>query len=109
MVEGVFQFLGIENRGQDVDVKTKYNVSGTPDGVFARWVADFLYKPNGLKTAFKFLVPHPLRVAIKASMSGRLLKRSSVPPEVYSVLKNRFYSDIQQLETIVGKDLSAWK
>lgn len=99
-------FLGINGEGLDVDMKA--NVAKTPR---YKWIPKFIYKPDAAKRLVSFLPSSLRQPVMKAGYKFALKENVSekLPPEVKARLLKTYEADIQELERLIGKDLSAWK
>lgn len=78
----------------------------------SQWLMKWLAEPGMLKSWAGILIPHHLKMKLVRSLREMNLKKDSrpqLPSEISERLRQRFLSDICELETITNLDLSSWK
>ena len=85
----------------------KPNAGGVPKN---RYFQDFLMKPNPVTAAIAAVVPKNLRAMLRDRLSGiNMTKNSEMPAEARRILKERLMPDIEKLQALIDRDLSAWR
>jgi len=77
----------------------------------SRLVLRLLTRPNPLKTLAKVLLPGPLAVPVRMRLSELNVTGSppKLDPALAARLRRDYGEDIEALEDLLGRDLSAWK
>jgi len=106
----IFDFLGVRR-----DMELNFTVRSNPHSIprFVMW-RDFVYKPNALKKAGRFLLPfRGVRSSIISAIDKLNQKPVQVPlcPEDLrgDLLKEHFVAEIEKLELLLGTDLLLWR
>lgn len=102
-------FLGVGTDGLQLDTSTRYNKSGVAKAGVKGVVAKLLYTDNPFKRAIKWMVPKPMRIRVKHSLSSSLLEGKAMPDAVRLKLLQIYREDIDKLEQLIERDLSSWK
>jgi hypothetical protein len=106
LLKAMFAFLEVDPDFQP-DMSVRLNVSGVPR---SRLLHRILGRPNRAKDLAKRLLP-----ARTARLYAALLSRNievsgpKMAPETERALREEYREDIVQLESLVGRDLSAWR
>ncbi len=104
VAQDVYKFLGV-NDTFTPDL-TKRNVSGIPK---SRLLQDMFTKDNPLKSAIKPFLPIQLRKSIYRGVRKHNLGAKPVlPSKIRQELIELYREDIEQLQTLIQKDLSPW-
>jgi Sulfotransferase family len=108
VVRDVYAFLEID-RTFVPDVRTRYNVSGTPQSQF---VHRFLTESNLFKRSAKpvvdLLLPKARRDKIVERLKAKNLHKLELNPKTRERLKNTYREDILMLQDLIHKDLTHW-
>ena len=108
VLQDTFSFLGV-NKTFLPDVSARRNVSGLPKNKF---LDDFLRRPNALKRVLKrHLAPGVwlrLSNSVEKFRNSNLAKPPPLDQEVRQQLIEVYREDILKLQTLLGRDLSAW-
>tara|TARA_B110000008_G_scaffold119790_1_gene122490 strand:- start:497 stop:1012 length:516 start_codon:yes stop_codon:yes gene_type:complete len=105
-VKKVFDFLGVKD--EKVNTKKLVNSGGK------KWKSSFmknvLMGNNLFKRIFKILFPTKFRFLVKETIKRIFTdKADDIDNDVRNELLLYFKSDIQKLEKLINKNLSAWK
>jgi hypothetical protein len=101
----VFRFLGVDPKFSP-DTSTAYNVSGR---LRHPWLHDRLFvRSSGLKDMIRRLVPFEALQRLKHKIVAWNSEKMPIPDELRRSLKKIYRSDIEVLEPLLGRDLSAW-
>lgn len=104
VVQNVYRFLAIDDIFTP-DFKRE-NVSGIPK---RRWLQNLFTKDNPLKLALKPLFSEKLRVAIRERVKKQNLGAKPILlPEIRQELVEVYREDIEKLQALIQRDLSAW-
>jgi hypothetical protein len=106
VVERIFRFLGVDAAFQP-DMSIRHKVSGTPR---SKALHMLLSQPNPAKALAKRVLPVGMRGRIYAGLmrSNIVAHKDELRPETRAALRRLFADDIEQLSTLIGRDLSAW-
>ncbi|MGH7589338.1 MAG: sulfotransferase family protein [Gemmatimonadota bacterium] len=104
VLRDLFSFLGVDP-GFEPDTSIVYNSSGRVRNPLLRlaWTHS-----NALRSRVQPWMPRSIREAGWAFVQGNL-SRPSLPPDLRAALVERYRPDILELETLLGRDLSAWR
>ncbi len=104
-VQDIFRFLDVDD-GFEPSFGEKRNASGS-----SRFPAlhRLLQRDNPIKTLAQQLIPRRYRAGIRDFVLNRNLKSMDIPSEAAEELKAFYRPDIEKLEHIIERDLSAWK
>jgi hypothetical protein len=103
LMHGIFQFLDIDAAFQG-DLTHRYNVSGVIRNPLLRLIWT---RSNQLKSIIRPLMPARLRQKASEWMI-RDLEKPQFPPEIRAELTEYYRQDIEQLQDLLGRDLSHW-
>lgn len=101
VIQDIYGFIGV-----DPDFQPRierHNVSGIPKGLPGR-IFSRVRKSTWVQKKGKELVPERVRAWVRK----RLIWRPSLPQDVRYALIELYREDILQLESLLGRDLSAW-
>lgn len=104
VISRIFYFLGVDHTFVP-DVSVRHNVSGVPRSA---WVHRIMTGTGRTRNGFKSVLPAWLRRRLKDLYTQRGLARAPLAPEVRGCLVETYKSDIQQLQVLIKRDLSAW-
>ncbi len=87
------------------DVGVQYRISGEPK---SQHVHDALRGENLIKSTVRSLLPESTRAALKARLFARNTTPQRISPEDHHRLTEGYRHDIEQLQDLLDRDLSAW-
>lgn len=99
----IWQFLQVDDIKLPESDRT--NVTGVPKN---RFFYNFLTRKNILKEPLKLLVPPPIRDRIVTKLKNKTLQKPQLSPEIRSQLTDTYREEIEQLQTLINRDLSSW-
>lgn len=102
-VRDLFRFLHVDDEFAP-DVSTRYNVSGIPQNKFVNTI---LKQHRRLQTFSRRFIPQKLR-RIALNVRNNNLVKPTISAEIRDELMDGYKEDIQQLEKLIERDLSAW-
>jgi hypothetical protein len=82
------------------------NASGEPR---SRTLQDIVDKQNPLRSFARSLLPKSFGRAIRRTVLKRNLRRDVIPRDVEQELRAYYRPEIERLEILIGRDLSAWR
>lgn len=100
-----YRFLGVDD-GFQPDVRTRYNPGGRPRSMR---VQRFLTRRHPAKEAAKRVIPEDWGHRLISFVQPANLARPPVSPETRTDLVDGYADDIEQLEGLIGRDLSSWR
>ena len=100
----VFSFLGV-NPTFVPDTSVKHNVSGVPRN---RFLNNLINQSNPFKLITQIMLPKEIRKRITGSIQNYNLAKPSMPLEARNYLKTIYQSEIEQLQSLIDRDLSHW-
>lgn len=98
-------FIGV-NPDQTYHNRPETLVSGRPKN---RFVQAVLGRPSGWKNTLRKVLPRSLTSGVRDFIARRNLERVPMKPAMRSRLQEFYAADIEQLEGLLARDLSAWK
>jgi hypothetical protein len=104
LLEDLFGFLGVDRRFRPV-TSQQFNVSGVIRNPLMRLIWT---KSHPLQKSIRPLLPKAARQRISRFFIGLEKERLPFPADQRSRLIDRYRADIQQLQGLIGRDLSAW-
>jgi len=103
-VRSIFRFLDVDPDYR-VDLSARLNLSGV-----ARSKALHRVMKNAtVKSVARGLVPQRYRTRLRSFLATRNVRRAPRPDDVISELRAFYRPEIESLEQLLGRDLSAWK
>ena len=106
LMADLFAFLGVDPAFRP-DMSRRLNAGGIPRN---KALQDFLMKPNPITGAIGLVVPRKLRWAIRDAIAARNVKPPErMPDAARAILRQRLGREIERLEEMLGRDLSAWR
>ena len=100
----IFRFIGVDP-GFVPDLGYRPNAGGVPkSGLLQRLVM----QPNALNRVVGRLLPEELKRRIRDAISDKNLDRPDIPPRARAALLERLHGDIEDLQRLLGRDLSRW-
>ena len=105
-LRAIFSFLEIDPDFR-ADMSVRHNVSGVPK---SRLLHAVIGRPSRAKDLVKRLLPAGA-MRVHAAFMRRNLKVSApkIPPDTERGLREEYREDILRLESLIGRDLSAWR
>jgi hypothetical protein len=102
----IYAFLGVDPTFRP-DVSKRYNVGqGLPR---SGGVQRLVYRPSALKRLAQRVLPDPVRdAARRALLRFNQGERPALTPEERRAFTAFYRDDIRRVETLIGRDLSAW-
>lgn len=109
-MRSLYAFIGVD-AAFTPRTEQRYNVNGVPaKGFLKRALYRFLYQPHAIKRVLRRFVPAGVRRRLRFGLQWRVLEKPPVlPPQVRVELAAHYLADIEKLEALTGRDLSAWK
>jgi hypothetical protein len=104
LFEDLFGFLGIDPKFRP-EMSHRLNVSGVIKNPLLRTVWT---RTHGLQRTIRPLLPKPTRQRISRFFTGLEKQRLPFPPEQRKRLIDYYREDVEQLQKLIGRDLSAW-
>lgn len=102
----IFEFLEIDP-GFRVDDRHKVNaLAGEPR---IKWLVAGLFSQNKFKRSISALIPKKLREIIMFGVLKKTLRREVLDADTFQRVSQQFREDIVRLETLIDRDLSAWR
>jgi hypothetical protein len=103
----LFHFLGLERPTGETG-NFSLNAAGVPRSMF---LFRILYSGFGLNRILRNIPPKTKRrlLSFREMMVSPLLRKVAMPAELELKLRRHYRRDIEDLERIIGRDLSAWK
>ena len=106
LIADITEFIGADT-GFRPDVSSQLNAGGVPR---SRLFQDFLMKPNPVTGLIARVMPQEMRWKIRDQLSQFNLKRGvEMPPRARAILRDRLLPEIETLEQMLERDLSAWR
>jgi hypothetical protein len=100
----LFAFLGVDTSFV-VDTSFKPNATGIPKN----WLLGrLLVQPNPLRSSAKLFLPQELRYNLSHRINQRMLKKPAMGQEIRRELSGIYRDDILAVQSLIGRDLSAW-
>ncbi len=108
----LFEFLGVDSH-YHLEAEENYNVSYIPELKALQSVRKFLLsRDSTIKNVFKPFLPEAFRQRMVQGVTSYIekvnVKRTPMAAETRQELVELFASDIEKLETLINRDLSAW-
>jgi Sulfotransferase family len=104
LFEDLFGFLGVDRRFCPI-TSQQFNVSGVIKNPVMRLIWT---RSHSLQKGIRPFLPKTARQRISGFFIGLEKERLPFPPDQRSRLIDRYRADIQQLQDLIGRDLSAW-
>lgn len=102
-IKGIYQFLQVdENFVPDLD--SKHNTAGIAKNKQVGKLLNVLQNSRAINKAVKVLIPYSLREKFKQ----QIYTQPPMPEEARNYLKNVYQDDINQLQSLIDRDLSSW-
>ena len=104
----LFTFLGVDN-GFEPDTSVRYNRGGMPRSRLANrlLMAGGKTRPRSVRLAGRLLGEDRV-LRWREALRGRVLVQQSVDPSLRLDLLRGYRQDIEKLQALLGRDLSAW-
>ena len=103
--QSVFRYLGVDDSFVPV-LRGRPNASGEPRSLSLQRMVD---RQNPIRSLARSLVPKKLRKPIRLALTKQNLQRVDMPGDVEAELRAFFRPDVERLEQLIDRDLSAWK
>jgi len=103
--KSVYRHIGVDDSFAP-KVHSRTNASGEPRSLFLQRTLD---KQNPIRALARKLVPQKYRKPIRVALTAQNLQRSDAPSETEKELRAFFRTDVERLEQLIDRDLSAWK
>ena len=103
VLKKVFAFLGVDPEFTP-DFSVEYNQGGKPKNALLNSV---LTRPSRIKQWLRPLLPRKM-IEFYVELKHKNLDKPELLPETRKELTELYRPDIQQLETLIGRDLSHW-
>jgi len=108
LLRDIFSFLGVDPTFIP-DTTARPNVSGFPKNPkFHQFMYRLFMQDNVIKRVSRVIFPKAFRQNVMVNMRLTNLEKRSIPEDIYDRLKNLFRQDINNLEKLIGRDLSNW-
>jgi hypothetical protein len=104
LMADIFSFLGVDPSFVP-NMAKRYNISGVPR---RRWLHNVLMRPSPLSRAVMPFIPTAARKALSARLHRANMQRVQMDQGTREYLRSLYRSDILRLQTLIGRDLSAW-
>ncbi|QSO45674.1 sulfotransferase [Alicyclobacillus mengziensis] len=104
VMRDTFDFLNLDPN-MPIDASVPINESGVPK---SRLLYNFFAKPNIFKELLKPLVPQRFRQRLGQRAKSMTLSKVTMQPETRVMLRQYYRRDVEQLEGLIRRDLSAW-
>lgn len=104
VVQDVYAFIGVDTSFAP-DTALVHNASGVPK---SRALARLLSRPHAIKRMLRPLVPEAARNRMMTKLKNRNLSKRPIDPEIRRELIEVFRTDIEQLQDMIGRDLTMW-
>lgn len=99
----IWQFLKVDEI--KLPKGDRSNVTGVPKN---RFFYNFLTTKNIFKEPLKLIVPPQIRDRLVTKLKNKTLQKPQLSPEIRSQLTNTYREEIEQLQTLINRDLSSW-
>lgn len=98
-------FLGIDSDFRP-RIPDRVNMSGRPRSRVLQRIVD---RQNAIRSLARYVVPKPYRKSIRVALTQNNLQQDDMPCDVEKDLRAFYRPDIERLEGLIGRDLSAWR
>jgi hypothetical protein len=105
VLDDIFVFLGV-NTNISIDVSTKYSHSGKPT---SKLIGMLTSRNNKFAYNVRELIIKVIPRSILEKLASKLFKKDVLSQEIRDGLSSYFKNDIEELETLLKKDLTCWK
>lgn len=99
----IWQFLQVDEI--ELPNSDRQNVTGVPKN---RFFYNFLTRKNLLKEPLKLVIPQPIRDRFVTKLKNKTLQKPQLSLEIRSQLIDAYREEIEQLQTLIDRDLSSW-
>lgn len=103
-VKSIFRFLEVDHNFE-VDISARLNVSGVAKSA----TLQNLLTNNVVLSIARSMFPRRYRQPMRGYLTSKNLDRPQIPPDVERELKEFYRPDIERLERLIKRDLSAWR
>lgn len=105
-MRSLYAFIGVDPSFEP-DTGQHYNVTGVPR---SRWLHRLVYMPHPAKRLFRWLLPPAVRRRLRYRLMQRNLQAPpALPDDIRRQLARHYLPEVEKLEALTGRDLSAWK
>ena len=101
----VFRHIGVDDSFEP-KVDARINASGVPRSLFLQRTID---RQNPIRSFARMLVPEKYRKSIRVALTDGNLRRPEAPGAAEQELRAYFRPEVERLEALIERDLSAWK
>jgi Sulfotransferase family len=105
LVRNLLGFLGVDP-SVELDVSGRHNVSAVPR---SERVQNLVGGRGVLKRTVKPLLPAAVRRRLRSGVERRNLHKPEMSAEARATLREIYREDVERLESLIGRDLSAWR
>jgi len=105
-ISSIFSFIGLKD--YEVNIKSRFNISGIPKNKAMNYASRFIKKPSMFKDLFMKIFPKSLIVYLRNKLNNLLYKRKKLPPQIRESLINQYKDEIYLLEKLINRDLRNW-
>jgi hypothetical protein len=105
VLRDIFEFLEVDSSVQ-VNSETKYSHSGQPKNKLIAMLTD---RNNKIAYTLRRIIMSLIPRAFLEKIASKLLKKEDLDTKARQYLVDYFQTDIEKLETVIGRDLSDWK
>lgn len=106
LLRSMFVFLDLDPDFEP-DISVRHNVSGMPR---SRLLHSIIGRPSRAKDLAKRLLPAgAIRIHAAVMSRNLVVSEPKIAPETDRALREEYREDIVQLESLIGRDLSAWR
>ena len=105
VIKSIFDYLKV-NVNFKIDMNTTHNVSGMPTNFFAKFL---LSRNNSISQVIREILKKYVNRGLLEKVSSKFLAKEYISEDDASYLNSFYKKDIENLETLLNKDLSVWK
>jgi Sulfotransferase family len=105
LVADLLEFLGVDP-SVELDVSGRHNVSGVPR---SERVQRLLGARSPVRRALKPLLPSSARRRLRTGVERRNMHKPEMSASARATLRETYRADVERLEALIGRDLSAWR
>lgn len=108
LLTDIYQYLDVDPSFKPGST-ARYNASGQIKSETVLRTSKWLFsKPNPIRWVSRKIIPESWRLNFATWVRRSNLKRQEMPPKVRRQLQESFKAEIEQLEGLINRDLSAW-
>jgi hypothetical protein len=109
VLRGICRFLDVDSH-IDINTDVRYNISGKPK---SQWLHQFFFEGNVARRLAQPIArtffSSETRNRIAQKIYATNLTRLTINPQTKAMLQELFDEDIRKLESLINRDLSAWR